>query len=443
VIYLKIKKYDRVGKLQNSRNYRDLSSSDDRLKNVYCFIKVTFKDDGQAEIDGSNVYFCKVNNPHVKTAMSINSIHENYRKELLKDIEFNSPIKIESYLQTAKDLAKQPDLKITQHIKEYQFNPHNLSFTACGDSIDSSISSDNGDVLLGDRSGQLKSRSMDDSLQISDDPESKAGSDLVFVSPKVAGYRASEVRGKAGFEGSLSSSFLSRGDLSKRGGSRISPRESLSASWVQRNSGQSSSGVNDRSLQIPADLSVAGQLDQGYPVLKVSRRADFGGNSSGIFLREERLSRRQSSRISPSESLSASSVHRNSGQSLFGVNDRSLQIPADLSVADQSYQSNRRNRSSKGHRNAFFRRNLYGSFLGEGLPKGGGLRISSRESSHASLVRISPKDQIGRGKGGNSSDFSPRDTSIQGGLVHISPRATVGYQSGSEVMGKMSIPKIY
>ena len=127
VVFLKIKKYNLDGSLKNERNSRDLSDS---LKNVYCYIKVTFDKFGKSEIDSENVYCCNASNPNVRTPIKISEIDSSLRKSLISDIRFSCPIRIESYWQEL-DGAK-PNSPIRININEYEYIDN--SFKICGES---------------------------------------------------------------------------------------------------------------------------------------------------------------------------------------------------------------------------------------------------------------------------------------------------------------------
>lgn len=402
VVYLKIKKYNLLDNLQDGKNYRDLSLSDDRLKKVYCFIKVTFKDNGQAEIDGSNIYFCKANEPHVKTAKSIETIPQNYRRQLLKDIVCSSPIKIESYLQTNKDLAIQTDVTIKQYIKEYQFNYSSLSFSTCGDSSENSISSDNSDLSSSHRSGQLQSGINSSSQRNSADTTGKTGSDFIFLN-----------------------STQTRGGFS---GASLSGRASVSASLVRPYRGQWQSATYDPLLRFPANISAVDSEYQRHSTSKEAKRNPSGLNLHGRV--SKIVSSLEGARGAQhgGQYLSASLVHQNLGQRQSGINYSQSGVATGPFAEDGS---DRRNGALRGGEGVDCRSTISGGFLKkpESLKGRVDMSPSNRRSLTSSLVHISPREESHRSEGGDSLI----DRYNQRSIVNISSDDPVGrrYNAGS------------
>lgn len=87
-MYLKIKKFDENGKLKGGRNYRTLRylEGDAVEEKQYCFIKITYNDDGKAEVDSENIYTSNSSNPDQKQPVSLSSLTRDVKDELIQDI---------------------------------------------------------------------------------------------------------------------------------------------------------------------------------------------------------------------------------------------------------------------------------------------------------------------------------------------------------------------
>lgn len=87
-MYLKIKKFDEHGNLKAGRNYRTLRylKREKVEEKQYCFIKITFDDDGKAEVDSENIYTSNSLNPDQKQPVSLSSLTQEVKNELIQDI---------------------------------------------------------------------------------------------------------------------------------------------------------------------------------------------------------------------------------------------------------------------------------------------------------------------------------------------------------------------
>jgi hypothetical protein len=89
-MYLKIKKFDESGKLKGGRNYRTLqySNQDQAEEKQYCFIKITFDENGEVSVDNENIYTSNSLNPDQKQSVSLSSLTRAVEDELIQDISW-------------------------------------------------------------------------------------------------------------------------------------------------------------------------------------------------------------------------------------------------------------------------------------------------------------------------------------------------------------------